>query len=161
MRPWLRFEISDFSHFTKVKTMGNDASHLGWRRRSFHSFGSNEFHLMYGGRRRRQVTLSSRSSSQVEEAKDQFDRFVFATDFDFMPRSAKLKKQIFGHMTKDARNAVRQHVDSMNAKVSFRANKNRYRGQARVFAGSVHKRTNLSLFFVSFVNFLYRDINNP
>eukprot|EP01083_Nonionella_stella_P165552 550979_1 len=24
----------------------------------------------------------------------------------------------------------------------------------------IHKRTNLSLFFVSFVNFLYRDINN-
>eukprot|EP01083_Nonionella_stella_P182891 659321_1 len=27
--------------------------------------------------------------------------------------------------------------------------------------GKHHKRTNLSLFFVSFVNFLYRDINNP
>eukprot|EP01083_Nonionella_stella_P136596 415738_1 len=123
--------------FSKNCIMGNDVSHIGWHRRGTR-FGSNQFHAMYGGRRRRPVTLSSRSSGQVEEAKNQFDHFVFETDFDFMPRSAKLRKEIFGHMTKDARNAVRQYVDSMNAKVLFRSqNKNRHRGQNRVFKGSV------------------------
>eukprot|EP01084_Bolivina_argentea_P019671 36586_1 len=115
--------------------MGNSGSHYGGHYRP--RFGGAEWRMLYGrgGIRTRQRTLSAKSSSQVEDAKEKFIHLVFETDFDFMPESAKIQKQIWGHMTKDARNAVRDYAKSLHATAVFRAQKQRYRGQNRVFHG--------------------------
>jgi len=114
--------------------MGN--SH-GYRRSGL-QFGTPAYHMMYGGRRSL-PSLSNRSSGQVEDAKKKFLHFVFEVDFDFMPDTAKLKLQIFDHMTKDARVTVRDYVKSMGATSVFRANQQLQRelhASNRIFQGN-------------------------
>ena len=72
--------------------MGNDYPGF-YERHSRVGLGLLQHRLLYGNRgsiRRRARVLSTKSSAQVEEAKQQFLSLVWETDFSLMPKSAKV-----------------------------------------------------------------------
>jgi len=77
--------------------------------------------------------LSKQSIRQVQAARKKFLHFVYRTNFDFMPKTTKLRVKIFDHMSQDARITIARYLESMRATSNFEAH--RRSGSQRIFQG--------------------------